>query len=85
MRKNGLNFAVRTRNYMYGYEISDFSCCRCACVCCCLYRCYIAAHHYGYESAADVFLTDQRYIGCLYHRIGCLDGADKSFCFDHSK
>ena len=85
VRKNGFHFAVRTRDNVYGNEISDFSCCRRACICGCLDCCDIAAHHNGYESAADMLFADQRNICCLYHRVGRLDRADKSFCFDHSK
>ena len=44
-----------------------------------------AEHKSNGELSADMLFADQRNICCLYHRVGRLDRANKSFCFDHSK
>ena len=67
------NIGCRTRNDVYGDEFSDaLGGCRPR-IGRGLDRAYIAFHHHGYQSAADMRLADERHTRCFDHRVGRLD------------
>jgi hypothetical protein len=37
------------------------------------------------KSRVDLFVSDERYIRCLDHGVGCLDHRDQTHAFNHSE
>src|ERR1041384_6019093 len=83
--ENHLDVHVRARDDMYGHELADTLSRRRTGIGCRFDRADIAAHHHGDIAAADHFLTDERHLGRLYHRIGSFDGTNEALRFDHAE
>ena len=84
IRQDGLNFDVRSWNYVSVEQFAYSLSCGSTGIYGSLACAYISSDHDCYQSAAYEVLTDQVNVRSLYHSICCFDGADQTFGFDHS-
>src|SRR6185503_7435249 len=84
-RESLVDTAMRTRNHVYADKLANTSRGGSAGVSRGFYGSNIPTHDRSHKAGADLFVTDERDVRGLHHRVGGFDHRHQAFCFNHSE